>query len=524
MARMSFALGEKAAGTVYPLIVGNAAGVIIAALKIIIATRLLGPALFGSYVFIVGYYMLIGSVNDFGVSSYFKKRAAELDYKKDGVGMQRMLSAGFLFVTVVGLLLAVLGVVLSGWVSGSFGNAVGATQPLLEIGSLVLFATIMFGALSSVLIGLGEGKSYSIAYLTYMAVDFIVTVYLLVAGYGVFGVLMGTLAGCVIGLVVAMFYTGRHLSKYMDFCPWNPEKEGVRRVFRFASPLAVNNFLANSLSSFSVLLLGVFVSSVVLGNYGTALRGLFVLGVFYASVVNVMLPTFSEAAQKNRDREHGESVYNASVMYSVFLMFPILLYFAVFSKPLIFIFIGSSYSVAPVYLSFIAIGTLLGLIGMFASALLTARGMTVKLLKYGAASAALQFVSMLAFVPVIGVFGAIASIFFIGSIANTMLFSYAVRKILGIALQKTKLAKLCVASAAAVVVMLVPLLLLHSLAEEAAAGLILLIVAYPAFTALLHVMGKAELRYLQEVTKNLMIIGPLIGGVCRYMSFISAYD
>ena len=67
MAKSGSGLGAKAAGTIYPLFIGNALGVLLAAFKIVIATRLLGAALFGVYVFIVSYYTLIGSVTDFGI-------------------------------------------------------------------------------------------------------------------------------------------------------------------------------------------------------------------------------------------------------------------------------------------------------------------------------------------------------------------------------------------------------------------------------------------------------------------------
>ena len=65
------------------------------------------------------------------------------------------------------------------------------------------------------------------------------------------------------------------------------------------------------MQNFSVIFLGFFVSEVVIGNYGTALKGLSVIMVFYASVVTVLLPTFSEAAKKSVKRAYSEGVFNA---------------------------------------------------------------------------------------------------------------------------------------------------------------------------------------------------------------------
>ena len=522
MAGRGSGLGAKAAGTIYPLFIGNVIGVLLAAFKIIVATRLLGPALFGVYVFVVSYYTLIGSINDLGIASYFKKYVAELNYKKDGKGMQRVLSAGFASVALVGLLVAVLGILISGYVASVFGASIGATQGMLELGSMILFTTIMFGAIASVLIGLGRGTDFSIAYVIYMAVDFSVTVYALLSGYGVIGILMGTLIGSTVGIVISLFYINRYLSRYMDFCPWYPKLKDIKSALTFSYPLAIYNFFSLSMQNFSVIFLGFFVSEVVIGNYGTALKGLSVLMVFYASVVTVLLPTFSEAAKKSVKRAYSEGVFNASVLYSVFVTVPALLYFAVYSKSIISIFIGNSYSLAPSYLTLIAAGTILGLIGFFSSSMLIARGFTRKILKYGAVSSLLQFVSMLVLVYYFGygVVGAIISIFFVGNLANSLLFTFAVVRMLKIRLNVGKLIRLAAADICILLLMLGILYATGSFAIEIIAGLVALVIAYPAFVMIAKAMDRNEVEYFRASTEKLIFLGSLIGIVCAYMTAV----
>jgi len=520
MAKSGSGLGAKAAGTIYPLFIGNALGVLLAAFKIIIATRLLGAALFGVYVFIVSYYTLIGSVTDFGISSYFKKYVAELNYKRDGKSMQKVLSAGFASVALVSLLLALLGILLSGYIASVFGGTIGVTQALLELGSLILFSTIMYGAVAGILIGLGRGTDFSIAYLAFMASDLTITAYTLLSGYGIVGILLGTLVGSIIGLIVALFYINRYLSHYMDFCPWYPKMPDVKKALGFSYPLAIYNFFTNSMQNFSVILLGFFVSESVIGNYGTALKGLAVLIVFYGSVVSVMLPTFSEAAKKSVKRAYSEGVFNASVLYSVFVTFPVLLFFAVFSKSLIYILIGSSYTLAPFYLTLIAIGTIMGLIGFFSGSMLIARGFTKKILKYGALSSLLQFVSVLLLVPYFGVVGAIVGIFFIGSIANSVFFTFAVSRMLKIRIGLAKLSRLSLANIGAAILMLVALIAARSMAVEIIAGLAVLVIAYPAFVVISRAMNSKEIEYFKSSTSSLAFAGPVIGAVCDYMAAI----
>ena len=44
-----------------------------------------------------------------------------------------------------------------------FGGTIGVTQTLLELGSLILFSTIMYGAVAGILIGLGRDSVLKIA-------------------------------------------------------------------------------------------------------------------------------------------------------------------------------------------------------------------------------------------------------------------------------------------------------------------------------------------------------------------------
>jgi O-antigen/teichoic acid export membrane protein len=434
--------------------------------------------------------------------------------------MQKVLSAGFASVALVSLLLALLGILLSGYVASVFGGTIGVTQNLLELGSLILFSTIMYGAVAGILIGLGRGRDFSVAYLAYMASDLAITSYTLLNGYGIVGILLGSLIGSVIGLVVALFYINRYLSQYMDFCPWYPKAPDVKRALGFSYPLAIYNFFTNSMQNFSIILLGFFVSETVIGNYGTALKGLSVLLVFYGSVVSVMLPTFSEAAKKSVKRAYSEGVFNASVLYSVFVTFPILLFFAIFSKSLIYILIGSSYTLAPYYLTLIAIGTVTGLVGFFSGSMLIARGFTKKILKYGGLSSLLQFVSMLLLVPYFGVIGAIVGIFFIGSVANSIFFTFAVSRMLKIRVNLAKLSRLSLANIGAALLMVIALFAAQSMAIEIIAGLAILIIAYPAFVVISRAMDSKEIEYFRSSTSSLAVAGPIIGAVCDYMAAV----
>ena len=216
-----------------------------------------------------------------------------------------------------------------------------------------------------------------------------------------------------------------------------------------------------------------------------------------------------------RERESGkggkvESVYNKAMLYSMMATVPMIAYMGVFAQPLVYVFFSRSFTSAPLYLALMALGTIIGLFGMYATALFTAVGKTSRLLYYGAIAMVVQVAALLVLTPLAGVTGNIVAVFFIGSIATDLLLVRGARTSLGVRTHYGKLARMFACNAAMAAVLALGLLA-NSPVLELAYGLVAIAVLYPPLLAVSGAVDKEDVKLLAMSMKEL----PALNSVAR---------
>ena len=106
-------VGVRAAKILYPLFVGQAFGAVITSLTFIVVARILEPHNYGLYTFAFGFSALVNGLLAFGVGAYFSTVLAKLAYKKDGEGILKTLSCGYIISGTVGVIFTLLGIGIS---------------------------------------------------------------------------------------------------------------------------------------------------------------------------------------------------------------------------------------------------------------------------------------------------------------------------------------------------------------------------------------------------------------------------
>ena len=96
------------------------------------------------------------------------------------------------------------------------------------------------------------------------------------------------------------------------------------------------------------------------------------------------------------------SIYNNSIYYAALILAPVIAYLSATSIPLIRLLFSKAYPIAPMYFSFIAIGTAIGLLGSYAGTLIIGYGDTRKFMKYQIIGVVVELALLLALTPFIG--------------------------------------------------------------------------------------------------------------------------
>ena len=514
-------IGVKAARIIYPLFIGQVFGIIFTALTFIVVARLLGPASYGLYTFAFGFSALVNGFLAFGVGPYFSSNLARLAYKKDGEGIMDTLNSGYVIAGAMGVVLTIFGVAVSGPIAAVFVK-VGISPLVLMLASGTIISSILNTLGISALIGLSRAGLSAVVNILVDIMQLALSVALALA-FGVAGAVAAMLIGYAIGAAIGAYLVYRVVSKRFKFRIYFPPIKRIGEVFSVVWPLGATNFLNTGMQNFSILFLGLYVSTAVLGNYGAASRGLALLSAMYLSIGSGLLPIFATA--KAMGLSDGiNATYNKIIRFTMIIMLPVIVYVGAFAAPGLYLLVGAEYTLAPFYLALIAAGTMIGLFGTYMNQLLISGGKTFSVLRINFVSALIQLVLMVALVPYYKVVGAIIAIFFIGNMVEAALFARDARLLLGLKLEFRKLLLLYagnialglafVAASLAAGVAAMPLGISAGYAAALACGIVAFVIFYPAILVAFRVIDKGDISgargAMQKLGKVSAVFDPLL--------------
>lgn len=518
MAKEKEALGRRAARTLSAMLLANVSGLILGIATIFAVARLLGPGNYGAYTIAVSYYLLIDAALYFGIGQYFNKRLSELEHDGKKEKLLSALSSGLILALAFSIALTLIGIGAAAYVAQIYAP-LGVSFLTLAIASFVMFFSILFGACNSALIGFGEVRLAALTSIVENAIQLAACVILVLLGFGfngaVAGIVIGYLAGFAVSLSALMAVGGKHVRLGFVF-----DKKEIRYAFKFCTPIALSNAVNNGANVFSTLLLGVFVTASLLGNFGLAFRGINIISVVAGTAPVAAIPVLSIALSRRSKKKKLEEAYNKSVLYSLLITLPIMVFTAAFAKPLIYLLATSRYSAAPLYLSLMSIGMMIYAPGIFASNLLIAGGQTRKLLKYTGIATLLQLVFLLILVPSYGALGAIAAAFFIGNGVITYLLVKGTAKHFKIKTDYSKMLKIFV-SCAALALAFGLVYFIPGNALQLLCGAAVLFILYPIFAVLFRAVDKEDVKELRKAMSGIPALRKSAGFMISYISFLT---
>jgi O-antigen/teichoic acid export membrane protein len=514
-------VGRRSARTFSALTLGRVVSLATALAALVIMARLLGPSQYGLYALAYAFFYLISATNNFGFGFYLTKRLSEHGDSKDSEGFSSALVSSYISVAAIGIALTLIGIAASGYAAALFHSS-GATPLLFVLASLTVVFSMLYGTSDYALIGIGRNAIAVAMEIGENLVLIAASVILIGMGYGASGAVAGLLISYALAGVAGTLLVFWASSKLVRLRLRLPSRKEFADGFRFSLPMAAVNTLSSIIFGFGTLLLGVYVTTGVLGNYNIANSARNAIALFYTTAAVTFLPALSiSMARGAKPGKRGGlgRVYEKVLLYSVVVTVPIIAYLGVFAKPLIYLLISSAFADAPLYLALMALGTVLGLVGIYATNLFAAMGRTTELLRYMLVSTCVQVAALLVLTPLWGALGSIVAVFFIGSLATDCLLLRGSRVRLGIGIRYGKLLR-TFACNAVLALALAAGLLIGSLALELAYGLLAMVALYPILLALFGALGMDDIATLEKATKQLPSLGRAISPLLAYLRFM----
>jgi O-antigen/teichoic acid export membrane protein len=526
MAEAKETLGRRSARTFSVLTLGRMVGLLVAIASVIVIARMLGPSQLGVYTLAFAFYSLLSSASNFGFGVYLTKYLAAYSDNKDSRKFSSALNVGYLSMIGIGIVLTLVGVGASGYAAALFGGS-GAGPGIFVLAAAAIFFSMLYGTADYALIGLGKNAAAIVMEVGENLVLLAASVLLILMGFSASGAIAGLLVSYIVAGVAGTYFVFRIASREMGFRFGLPKKKEIRDAFRFSLPVAASNIVGSggALLGFAPLLLGVFASTAVLGNFQIASKASSAILLLCMTAANAILPTLSIALARGRRgaKVSGiEAVYNKTMLYSMVATVPMIVYLGVFASPLIYVFFSPSFSSAPLYLSLMALGTIIGLLGMYATTLFTAVGKTSRLFYYTAIAMVVQVVALLILTPFWGATGNIFAVFFIGSAVTDILLIRGARTDLKVRTRYEKLSRMFASNAGLAAVLALGLLFQNPILELVY-GLAAVLALYPPLLALTGAVGRDDIGLLSESVKGLPALNRAAGPVMGYLKFLLSY-
>ncbi len=490
-------LGLTAAktGTIY--LGGEIATSVVVLVLLIFLARVLQPTNFGLYSIAISFAGILNIAQTFGIGTAYRKMLPEI-IKNKKARITQILSAGYAIALPLGIVIAIVGMLISGLIA-KYIYSNPALMLALLIAAFSEFISVLFNLTQGVLVGLGKVKEATIANAVYSVMYLIGSVGLVLAGYGVVGAVSGMVIGLAAGSVVGVLYMFRTIGLGIS----KPKRKDIREVGTFSAPIVASYMATQSALNLAVLLLGVVAITSVVGNYGAAYKLARFVDLTITATTFILLGIFSSALSKKSIAKRIGSIYNKSIYYTALFLFPLVAYGMASATPLIRLLFSSSYSSAPLYFAIMIAGMTVGLIGSYAGTLIISSGNTKKFMKYQLAATAIQIILLFALAPFYKAIGALVALFVITPIVLDIMYIKALEGQFKFKHDFAPLIRIALVSAIIGVIMLGTTVALHQREITLIANGVIAIFLFPPLLALVNGVKRSNLDFIKRAGTRL---------------------
>ena len=482
---------------------------LIAFVLLIILAKLLGAADFGFYSIAIAFSGMLALAATFGVGTAFRKMLPE--HLKDHRRVSELLSNGYALSLSIGVVIAVAGYLASGLIATTvYGNQ--SLVLSLQLASIAEFLSVLFNLGQAATVGMHKVREATISNALYSLFTLVGSVALVLLGYGVPGAVAGTIVGLSIGSVATLYYMARSVRLAYT----KPDKKTLKEITSFSAPVVASHVAINGAQNFAILLLGVYATASIVGDYSAAFKLARFVDVAITSITFVLLPAFSTAMSKAKLAERIGAIYNYSLYYTGLILFPIVAYLASVSTPLIRLLFSSSFAFAPEYFAFIVIGMALGLIGTYAGTLIVGQGDTRRFMKYQVGATFIQVALLLVLTPYFDALGVLVALFAITPIVLNIVYMRALEDQFKVRHTLTPFYLAALASILLGLGLYVVGDLLHFGGLSIAVNLVLLVLLYPPLLGIIGAIDRKNIEFIRGTMKKIKPMRGIVEYFIRY--------
>ena len=346
-------VAEDSARGGFFLVSGTAFATVIMALASIFIGRVLGPDLYGQYTLAFVVPQLLFLFTDLGINQGLVKFAADSHNGGETSRLARMLKYVLLIKALTGIAIFLANYTMGDWFASSI-----LQRP--ELGYYVRLAstTIVFQALFSTVVsffvGIDRAEYNALATNAQAIAKTVISVALLLLGFGIEGAILGSVASNVFGVAASLILLGfvfrrRKNSESATSVPGDNIAKELSNLMRYCTPLYLSVLLVGFIPVFNNFILALFATDANIGNYKAAINFNTLMTIISIPVTTTLLAAFSKLESSTEDKVRRFFKY--ANKYATMLTVPIAVLLIVLAQQVIGIVYGKTYDTAPLFLA-----------------------------------------------------------------------------------------------------------------------------------------------------------------------------
>ncbi len=505
-------VGARTAGVASLMVFGRFVALFLSGIAFVIVARVLGPSVYGIYTLAISFSGFFGAVADLGMSTALNKFIGQYYIKGNTTELEKTISNGYVSVLISGLAFTLIAFSMSHFIAVNILGSASQTY-VIQVVSFAILGAMLFSVSYNSMVGFGKGSYVATVIIVQSLVQAIFSIGLALLGFGaiapIYGIIIGYAAS--VATVLTIITTKFKIKFRM------PSFNYIKRLLKFSAPISVYNGLRGFINNLAPIVLVLFATTVVVGNFGVAIKTSAIISNVTDALGIAVLPMFAyTAATKSIGKEIGK-FYNFAAYLTYLLITPALLYLALLSKQFSYTVFSAKYLLAPSYIAVISLGTLLWVVATYTTMLLVSTNKVRQILKYSLVIALIELALLFTIVPRFGGLGLAIMLYMITPILIIFFMSRVASRLLGVHLNKMRLVRIFIAGliSAAFMLPIVYLLPTQFIATLVAAA-IEQIILYPIIIALTGAAKTEDLEVLRGVTVSIPVVNRIVSALAGY--------
>ncbi len=515
-------IAEDSARGSFFLISGTALSTVILAVTSILVARFLGPELYGQYTLALVIPNFLFLIADLGISQGIIKFTANFNLKAETDRITRIVKNLLIIKALMGASVFLINFIFAGFFASVFFQRPELTF-YIRVGSTAVLFQVLYTTVLSLFVGLDKTQYNALATSIQSTAKAIISILLIVLGFGLVGAITGHIIGYVAAAVFGILMFLPIIRRKNNQIIKSGASNDLKLILRYSAPLYISILLVGFAPFYQSVVLAIFTTDLNIGNYRAATNFLALFAVISGPITTALLPAFSKLDTSTNQKI--KAFFRLANKYTALTVIPLTILIMILSKEIVQVIYGSTYTYASTYLAmFCFLYLLVGIGYLTLPSLYNGLGETKTTLRMSL----ITFLTLLVLSPFLTQYYDVQGLIISVIIATTLGTAYGTllaRKKFQIEFAKTALLKIYLLSAISAIAPILTIILTNHLSPTV--GLLKIIIGgslylfiYVTLIPLTETLTKYELQDVIKIVHRIRFLKLILIPILKYQQKI----